>query len=152
MSWAWKRYFRGSSDMAKILWGEKLRQSLSRERSHHFLIRGFSYFLPASNIIHDPQQLNSKQRTHTESKLLLDLQKTAADKGFDICDNPAQSNPIQSGNGVLDILSQQLRRVKGIKISHEEIRQELVTFLENFPNWVRTLLGRSLLLNLIRMI
>ena len=144
MSWAWKQCFRGS--LGSLFWGEQLRQSSSRERSHRFLIRGFSFFLPATNIIHDLQQLNSKQGTHMEGKLLLDLEKTAADRGFDISSNRA------SREGVLDILSQQLRRVKGIKISHEEIRQELVLFLENFPNRVRTLLGRSLLLNLIRMI
>ena len=92
-------------------------------------------FLPATNVIHDLQQLNSKQSTHKESKLLLDLQKTAADKGFVICDNPA------SGNCMFYALSEQLQRVKGINISHKEIRKELVRFLKNFPNLVRPLLG-----------
>ncbi|XP_066020593.1 protein NLRC5-like isoform X2 [Pocillopora verrucosa] len=82
----------------------------------------------ATNIFNDLQQLNSKQPTHKESELLLELQKTAEDKGFVICDNPA------SGNCMFYTLSEQLQHVKGINISHKEIRKELVRFLENFPN------------------
>ena len=133
--WTWPKY------------SEENNYCKNRERSHLFLIRGFPFFLPATNSIYNLQQLNSEQQTNTESeRLFLDLQKTAADKGFDIDNNRA------SGESVLDILSQQLRRVKGIKNSHEQIRQGLVPFLQNFPNRVRTLLERSLLLNLIRMI
>lgn len=81
----------------------------------------------ATKIIHDLQQLNPKRPTHKESESKLDLQKTAADKGFVICDNLA------SGNCMFYALSDQLQRVKGINISHEEIRKELVRFLEKFP-------------------
>ena len=91
-------------------------------------------FLPATNIIHDLQQLNSKQPTQKESESLLGLRKTAADKGFVICDNPA------SGNCMFYTLSEQLQRVKGINIPHKEIRKDLVQFLTNFPNLVRPLL------------
>ena len=101
-------------------------------------------FLPAPNVIHDLQKLNSKQSTRKESKLLLDLQKTAADKGFVISDNPA------SGNCMFYALSEQLQHVTGINISHKEIRKELVQFLKNFPNLVRPLLRQSLVLNLLK--
>lgn len=79
-----------------------------------------------------------------ESKLLLDLQKTAADKGFVICDSLA------SANCMFYTLSEQLQRVKGINISHKEIRKELVQSLKNFPNLVRSLLRRSSVLNLLK--
>ena len=127
--------------MAKIFWREQLWQSSSRGWSHRFFDKRLFIFLSATNIFHDLQQLNSKQPTHKESELLLELQKTAEDKGFVICDNPA------SGNCMFYTLSEQLQHVKGINISHKEIRKELVRFLENFPNLVRPLHGRSLVLN-----
>ena len=65
---------------------------------------------------------------------MLGLRKTAADKGFVICDNPA------SGNCMFYALSEQLQRVKGINIPHKEIRKDLVQFLKTFPNLVRPLL------------
>ena len=116
------------------------------EDSHIVFNKRLFIFLPATNIIHDLQQLNLKLPTHKESESLLDLQKTAADKGFVIDDNLA------SGNCMFYALSDQLQRVKGINISHEEIRKELVRFLEKFPKLVRPLLRRSLVLNLIKMI
>ena len=114
--------------MTKIFLKEELWQSTGRGWSHLF-------FFPATSIIPDQKRLIPKQRTHKEIERL-DLKKIAADKGFIICDNPA------SGNCVFHALSQQLKRVKGINISHEEIRKDSVRFLENFPNQVRSILLR----------
>ena len=82
------------------------------------------------SIIHDLQQIKRNKRTYKKTNLSVDLQKTAADRGFVICDNPA------SGNCMFYALSQQLQSVKGINISHRELRKDLVQFLEKFPNLV----------------
>ena len=93
-------------------------------------LKGLLRFLSAMNIIHDLQQMQCNAGTAQTTDLSTDLQKTAADRGFVICDNPA------SGNCMFYALSQQLESVKRINISHTELRKDLVQFLGTFPNLV----------------
>ena len=93
-------------------------------------VKRSSSFLSAMNIIHGLQQMQCNAGTAQKTDLSTDLQKTAADRGFVICDNPA------SGNCMFYALSQQLQNVKGINISHRELRKDLVQFLGTFPNLV----------------
>ena len=58
-----------------------------------------------------------------KTSLSNDLEKIASDKGFIISGNPA------SGNCMFYALCEQLRSVKGIKLSHTELRKTLVQFL-----------------------
>ena len=55
------------------------------------------------------------------------LKKIASDKGFIVCDNEG------SGNCLFHALSEQLHLVKGIKISHEDLRLQLVQYLKEHP-------------------
>ena len=82
------------------------------------------------SIIHDLQQMKCNERTYKKTNLSVDLQKIAADRGFIMCDTPA------SGNCMFYALSQQQQSVKGVNISHRELRKDLVQFLEKFPNLV----------------
>jgi len=59
-----------------------------------------------------------------------ELKKIASDKGFVISDNEG------SGNCMFHALSEQLNLVKGIKISHGELRQSIVQYLRNNPKLV----------------
>ena len=67
----------------------------------------------------------------TEAKLSEDFKKVAADRGLVITDNEG------SGNCMFYALSHQLHHVKGISISHEELRQRLVGYLRDNPRMVR---------------
>ena len=62
--------------------------------------------------------------------LLAELEKIASDKGFVISDNEG------SGNCMFYALSEQLNLVKGIKISHRELRQSIVQYLRKNPKLV----------------
>ena len=61
------------------------------------------------------------------------LRTVAAKKGFLVSDNQA------SGNCLFYALSEQLKSVKGIQISHKELRNTLVQFLRENANQVRWL-------------
>ncbi len=76
-----------------------------------------------------------------ETGITESLQKIAAEKGFIISDNSA------SEYCMFYALSEQLQRVKGIQISHSELRKTLVQFLEEFPKLVSQWTG-GLTLNL----
>ena len=65
----------------------------------------------------DADQVSNK------TSLPSDLEEIAANKGFVVTDNQA------SGNCLFYALSGQLQIVKGIKISHKELRNSLVQFL-----------------------
>ena len=83
------------------------------------------------NIIPDLHRLYSDQnKVNKKTDLSEELQKIAAEKGFIISDNPP------AGNCMFYALSEQLLRVKGIQISHEELRNTLVEFLEKSPSLV----------------
>ena len=58
------------------------------------------------------------------------LREIAANKGFFVSDNQA------SGDCLFHALSEQLQSVKGIQISHKELRKTLVQFLDENPNLV----------------
>jgi len=60
----------------------------------------------------------------------VELEKIASGKGFVISDNEG------SGNCMFYALSEQLNLVKGIKISHGELRQSIVEYLLNNPRLV----------------
>ena len=62
-----------------------------------------------------------------------ELRRIASDKGFIISENSDNSAP---GNCMFDALSKQLQIVKGIQISHSELRKIIVQSLGNFSNLV----------------
>ena len=68
----------------------------------------------------------SKVKSRTD----LLLRKIALDRGFRISDNEGL------GNCMFYALSEQLEIVKGIKISHGELRQNLVQYLRRYPKLV----------------
>ena len=70
----------------------------------------------------------SKVKSRTD--LLLGLRKIALYRGFRISDNEGL------GNCMFYALSEQLEIVKGIKISHGELRQNLVQYLRRYPKLV----------------
>ena len=74
----------------------------------------------------------SKVSSNTD--LSAELEKIASDKGFVICDNEG------SGNCMFHALSEQLNLVKGIKISHGELRQSIVQYLRKNPKRVSLVL------------
>ena len=78
-------------------------------------------------------------RETSQTELSLNLKKTAQEKGFVISDNQGE------GNCMFFALSEQLDVVKGVRISHEEIRQTVVHFLRENPTLVSKILAETLL-------
>ena len=72
-------------------------------------------------------------KVNSNTDLSTELEKIASDKGFVISDNEG------SGNCMFHALSEQLNLVKGIKISHRELRQSIVQYLRNNPELVSLL-------------
>ena len=66
----------------------------------------------------------------SKTDLSLELKRIASDKGFVISDNHG------GGNCMFHALSEQLDFVKGIQISHEELRQTIVLNLKSNPKLV----------------
>ena len=83
-------------------------------------------------------QLDARSET-SQTELSLNLKKTAQEKGFVISDNQGE------GNCMFFALSEQLDVVKGMRISHEEIRQTVVHFLRENPTLVSKILAETLL-------
>ena len=69
-------------------------------------------------------------KVNSSTDLSAELEKIASGKGFVISDNEG------SGNCMFYALSEQLKLVKGIKISHGELRQSIVQYLLNNPRLV----------------
>ena len=69
-------------------------------------------------------------KVNSETGPLVELEKISSGKGFVISDNEG------SGNCMFYALSEQLNLVKGIKISHGELRQSIVQYLFNNPRLV----------------
>ena len=95
------------------------------------LIKMFYFQGSHDRIIQKLQQMQldaSKVKSRTD--LLLGLRKIALDRGFRISDNEGL------GNCMFYALSEQLEIVKGIKISHGELRQNLVQYLRRYPKLV----------------
>ena len=70
------------------------------------------------------------RKVNSNTDLLTELERIASDKGFVISDNEG------SGNCMFHALSEQLNLVKGIKISHGELRQSIVQYLRKNPKLV----------------
>ena len=66
----------------------------------------------------------------SKTSLSVELEKIASDKGFIVSDNEG------SGNCMFYALSEQLNLVKGIQISHAQLRQRLVQYLKDNPTLV----------------
>ena len=89
-----------------------------------FFFSAWNVFPSLQNLRCDAEQVSKK------TNLPSDLRTIAANKGFFVSDNQA------SGNCLFHALSEQLQSVKGIQISHKELRKTLVQFLEENPNLV----------------
>ena len=90
----------------------------------------FIFFL-AWNVFPSLQKLQcDAEQVSKKTNLPSDLRTIATNKGFFVSDNQA------SGNCLFHALSEQLQSVKGIQISHKELRKTLVQFLEENPNLV----------------
>ena len=76
------------------------------------------------------QMQGDVSKVNSNTDLSAELEKIASDKGFVISDNEG------SGNCMFYALSEQLNLVKGIKISHGELRQSLVQHLRKNPKGV----------------
>ena len=87
-------------------------------------LSGWNVFPSLQNLRRDAEQVSKK------TNLPSDLTTIAASKGFVVSDNQA------SGNCLFYALSEQLQSVKGIRISHKELRKTLVLFLDENPNLV----------------
>ena len=76
----------------------------------------------------------SVSKVNINTDLSTELEKIVSDKGFVISDNEG------SGNCMFYALCEQLNLVKGIKISHGELRQSIVQYLRNNPKLVSLVL------------
>ena len=91
----------------------------------------FVFYFSAWNVFPSLQNLRcDTERVSKKTNLPSDLRTIAANKGFLVSDNQA------SGNCLFYALSEQLQSVKGIQISHKELRKTLVQFLDENPNLV----------------
>ena len=88
-------------------------------------------FFSAWNVFPSLQNLQcDAEQVGKKTNLPSDLRAIAANKGFLVSENQA------SGNCLFHALSEQLQSVKGIQISHKELRKTLVQFLDENPNLV----------------
>jgi 5S rRNA maturation endonuclease (ribonuclease M5) len=76
------------------------------------------------------QRQRDVSKVNSNTALSAEWEKIASDKVFVISDNEG------SGNCMFYALSEQLNLVKGIKISHEELRQSIVQYLRKNPKLV----------------
>ena len=91
----------------------------------------FDFYFSAWNVFPSLQNLRcDAEQVSKKTNLPSDLRTIAANKGFFVSDNQA------SGNCLFHALSEQLQSVKGIQISHKELRKTLVQFLDENPNLV----------------
>ena len=86
--------------------------------------------LPGQMFVNLQQMQRDVSKVSSNTDLLAELEKIASDKGFVISDNEG------SGNCMFYALSEQLNFVKGIKISHGELRQSIVQYLRKNPKLV----------------
>ena len=70
------------------------------------------------------------RREASKTQLSLNLERIALEKGFVISDNQGD------GNCMFFALSEQLDRIKGIKITHEELRRIVGQYLKDNPRLV----------------
>ena len=95
-------------------------------------VRTTTFFFPAENFLSSLQNLQyDADQVRNKTILPSNLRLVAAKKGFLVSDNQA------SGNCLFYALSEQLKSVKGIQLSHKELRSTLVQFLRENVNLVR---------------
>ena len=103
-------------------------------KSDLFLI-GFPLSFTDEPVFHALQQIQLETRTKTsKTELSLNLKSISLDKGFLISDNQGE------GNCMFLALSEQLELIKGIKISHKELRLAVVHYLKENSKLVSVLL------------
>ena len=104
----------------------------SAHLSNYWKCKNNYLFFPAENILPSLQNLQcDADQVRNKTILPSNLRTVAAKKGFLVSDNQA------SGNCLFYALSEQLKSVKGIQISHKELRNTLVQFLRENANLVR---------------
>ncbi|CAH3149341.1 unnamed protein product, partial [Porites lobata] len=95
-----------------------------KEVTDLFLI-GFPLSFTDEHVFLALQQIQLEARTKTsKTELSLNLKRISLDKGFVISDNQGE------GNCMFLALSEQLELIKGIKISHKELRLAVVQYLK----------------------
>ena len=94
----------------------------------HLPLAGEPIFLALQQILLEARIESSK------TELSHALKTTALKKGFAISDNQGE------GNCMFFALSEQLDLIKGIQISHDELRRTIVQHLRENPRLVNTLL------------
>ena len=100
-----------------------------------FRILDFSSLSFAGELVFlELQKIKLEARSEaSKTQLLLNLERIALEKGFVISDNQGD------GNCMFLALSEQLDHIKGIKISHEELRRTVVQYLKDNPRLVSVL-------------
>ena len=103
-------------------------------KSDLFLIGFPLSFTDDDDVFHALQQIQLEARTKTsKTELSLNLKRTSLDKGFVISENQGE------GNCMFLALSEQLELIKGIKISHKELRLAVVQYLKENSKLVSVL-------------
>ena len=82
-------------------------------------------------------QRHNASKVNSETDLSMELKKIASDKGLVISDNQG------SGNCLFNALSEQLELVKGIRISHKELRRVTVKYIRENPQTVSLIACRN---------
>ena len=122
----------------------KLSAVLSFRPVHHLLLNWHEITSILCYVIHLPftgepifivlQQIIREARIESsKTELLQPLKRAALEKGFAISDNQGE------GNCMFFALSEQLDLIKGIKISHDELRRIIVQHLRENPKLVSAL-------------
>ena len=108
----------------------------SAHLSNYWKCKNNYLIFPDENILPSLQNLPfDADQVRNKTILPSNLRTVAAKKGFLVSDNQA------SGNCLFYALSEQLKSVKGIQISHKELRNTLVQFLRENANQVRWLIN-----------
>ena len=100
-----------------------------------YLILSFSSSVTGEPIFLALQQILLESRIESnKTELSQALKTTALKKGFAISDNQGE------GNCMFFALSEQLDLIKGIQMSHDELRRTIVQHLRENPRLVNTLI------------
>ena len=114
----------GSQKLSISLTTTPLQNNGKFDNNYVVFFSAWNVFPLLQNLQCDAEQVGKK------NNLPSDLRAIAANKGFLVSENQA------SGNCLFHALSEQLQSVKGIQISHKELRKTLVQFLDENPNLV----------------
>ena len=114
----------GSQKLSISMTTTPLQNNGKFDNNYLFFFSAWNVFPSLQNLQCDAEQVGKK------TNLPSDLRGIAANKGFIVSENQA------SGNCLFHALSEQLQSVKGIQISHKELRKTLVQFLDENPNLV----------------